>query len=108
MKGPVFPMLLALIYKYRLPFIFVITLLYTISCIIFMIAIRKLIKNKYWFIGIFALLLFNPIMYSSEIIQRIYRNALIPTFSLLIIGSYIALFLRRNEKNRYLNERCIY
>lgn len=95
-------MLLALIYKYRLPFIFVITLLYTISCIIFMIAIRKLIKNKYWFIGIFALLLFNPIMYSSEIIQRIYRNALIPTFSLLIIGSYIALFLRRNEKNRYL------
>lgn len=102
MKGPVFPILLALLYKLKLPFIFSMTSLYTISSIVFMIAIRKFIKNKYWFIGIFAILLFNPIMYSADIIQRIYRNALIPSFSLLITGSYIAMFLRRNEKNRYL------
>lgn len=102
MKGPVFPMLLVLLYKLKLPFIFSMTLLYTISSIVFMIAIRKLIKNKYCFIGIFAIILFNPIMYSADIIQRIYRNALIPSFALLITGSYLALFLRRNEKNIYL------
>jgi len=101
MKGPTFPMLLALLYKLRLSYIFSITSLYTISCIVFMIAIRKMIKNKYAFIGIFAILLFNPIMYGSNIIQRIYRNSLIPSFALLITGSYIAIFLRRNEKTRF-------
>lgn len=101
MKGPTFPMLLALLYKLKLPYIFSITSLYTISCIVFMIAIRKIVKNKYVFIGLFAILLFNPIMYGSNIMQRIYRNSLIPSFALLITGSYIALFLRRNEKTRF-------
>ena len=101
MKGPTFPMLLALLYKLKLPYIFSITSLYTISCIVFMIAIRKIVKNKYAFIGLFAILLFNPIMYGSNIMQRIYRNSLIPSFALLITGSYIALFLRRNEKTRF-------
>lgn len=101
MKGPSFPMLLALLYRLKLPYIFSITSLYTISCIVFMIGNRKMIKNKYVFIVFFAILLFNPIMYGSNIIQRIYRNSLIPSFALLIIGSYIALFLRRNEKTRY-------
>lgn len=102
MKGPVFPIILAGMYKLGLPFIGTMTALYTFSCIIFMIAVRKLIKNKYIFIAIFAVLLFNPIMYTHAIIQRVYRNALIPSFALLITGSYIAIFLRRNEKNRYL------
>ena len=102
MKGPVFPIILAGMYKLGLPFIGTMTALYTFSCIIFMIAVRKLIKNKYIFIAIFAVLLFNPIMYTHAIIQRVYRNALIPSFALLITGSYIAIFLRRNEKNRWL------
>lgn len=101
MKGPVFPMLLAMLYKFKIPFIASMTALYTFSCVVFMIAIRKMIKNKYVFVGIFAILLFNPIMYCFEIIQRVYRNALIPSFALLITGSYIAIFLRRNEKSRY-------
>ncbi len=102
MKGPVFPMILALLKQMNLSYIGSITFLYTISCIIFMIAIRKKVKNNIWFIIIYVALLFNPIMYTKEILQRVYRNSLIPSFALLIIGSYIAIFLRRDKKIRYL------
>lgn len=102
MKGPVFPMILALIKHMNWSYINFVTLLYTISCIIFIIAIRKKIKNNIWLTIIFSLLLFNPIMYEKEVLQRVYRNSLIPSFSILIIACYIGIYLRRNEKIRYL------
>ena len=101
MKGPIFPLILAFMNKMNLSYIFTMTCFYSISCIIFMISIRKLVKNKIAFLLIYTILLFNPIMFSKNIIQRVYRNALIPSFSLLIIGGYIGLFLRRNEKIRF-------
>ncbi len=102
MKGPVFPMILAFIKYMNWSYIEFVTLLYTISCIAFIISISKKIKNKIFLILIYIALLFNPIMYAKEILQRVYRNSLIPALSLFIISSYIAIFLRRDEKIRFL------
>ena len=97
-KGPVCPLVLASCKIIGVSYIGFMTALYTFSCLIFMISIKKLIKNKYIFIIIYTILLFNPIMYSFDIIQRVYRNALIPSFALLIIGSFIGIYIRREDK----------
>ncbi len=96
-KGPTFPMFLAFCKYMGWSYMATVTALYSISCVVFMIAIRKIIKNKYIFLGMFAILLFNPIMYAQEVIQRVYRNALIPPFVLFITGSFFAIYLRREE-----------
>ena len=98
MKGPVFPLLLTKLYKYNIKYLFFITLFYTVSCILFIFSIRKLIKNKYLIIPIYLIILLNPIMYSTEVFQRVYRNSLIPSFALLIPACYFGMYLNRNEK----------
>ncbi len=98
MKGPVFPMILVFLHKYKIQYIFFMTLLYTLSCLIFIFSIRKFIKNKIIFTIFFAVLLFNPIMLSNEILQRVYRNVLTPIYALLLISGYVAVFIKRNEK----------
>ena len=97
MKGPSFPLYLAFLRSHNLSYINTTTALYTASCILFMIAIRKVVKNKFGFFIIFAILLFNPIMYNQEVMQRVYRNSLVPPISMLIIAAYIAMFLRSHD-----------
>lgn len=97
-KNTFFPIFLALCKICSISYINAVTALYSIACIIFMFSIRKIIKNKVYFILMFAILLFNPIMYSGGVLQRVYRNSIIPSLSLIVIGSYIAMFLARNNK----------
>lgn len=100
MKGPIFPMMLVLLNNFHIQYIFFVTLLYILSCIIFVFSIRKFIKNKIVFTAFFTILLFNPIMLCNEILQRVYRNVLTPTYALLLTSGYIAIFIRKNEKIR--------
>ncbi len=97
-KNPFFSMFLALCKLFSISYLNATTILYSLACIIFMLAIRKNIKNNICFILIFALLLFNPVMFSKSLFQRVYRNSIIPSLSLLVIGSYIAMFFCRDNK----------
>ncbi len=97
MKGPSFPLYLAFLRQHNLSYINSTTALYTLACLIFMIAIRKIVKNKFGFFLIFVVLLLNPIMYNQEVIQRVYRNSLVPPVSMLIIAAYIGMFLRSHD-----------
>lgn len=73
------------------------TYLYCISCVIFIIALSPVIQRWYLRIGIFSILLFNPITYSASTFQRVYRNGLSQWQLLLIFGGIIALFIRRKD-----------
>ena len=97
-KNNFFPIFLALIKLFNMSYLNSITLLYSIACIIFILSIKKIINKKSLLILIFILLLFNPIMFSHSVIQRVYRNAIIPSLSLIVIGTYIGLFLNINSK----------
>lgn len=101
-KNAFFPIFLALCKVCSVSYINAVTILYSIACIIFMFAIRKNIKNNVFFLLMFLLLLFNPIMHSAEVFQRVYRNSIIPALSLIVVGSYIAIFLNRNNKIRII------
>ena len=53
-------------------------------------------KNKIVLLIIFALTLFNPIMYSIDF-QRVYRNSLVPSLALMIISFLNLVLLNRNK-----------
>lgn len=97
MKGPAFPIILAILYKLNIRYLSFTTIFYIISCILLIISIKDLFKNKYWLLIIFPIILFNPIMYSSEVFQRVYRNSLIPSFAILIPACYFGIYLNRDK-----------
>lgn len=99
LKGPVFPLFLSLIYFLHIDYISAITILYTISCLTLLWVISKVIKNKKILFLIYVILLFNPIMFGKEIMQRVYRNSLIPSFAFFIFAGYINLFFERNTES---------
>lgn len=96
-KGPFSPLLMAFSAYIGVTFRGLNTALYCLACVVFIVAISPIIKNKWLQIFCFLVLLFNPITYALETGQRIYRNAIGQWEILLIVACLIAIFLRRNE-----------
>ena len=84
-KGVSFPLMLALCYYMHMDYITMMTLLYTFACLYLTYVLSKKIKNKIILFFIYTLTLFTPIMYSYQVMQRVYRNASIPSLSIFII-----------------------
>lgn len=96
-KGIFFPFYLAVLNFLRLSYLSVSALLYTVSCMIFVYALRPLLK-KYWAcFTLYLVLLWNPVSYSVQAFQRVYRNSISYIQVLLIFGGLLALWLRRKE-----------
>ena len=96
-KGMFFPLYLAVLNFLHLSYVSVSALLYTVSCMIFVYALRPLLK-KYWAcFTLYLVLLWNPASYSVQAFQRVYRNSISYIQVLLIFGGLLALWLRRKE-----------
>ena len=96
-KGMFFPLYLAVLNFLRLSYLSVSALLYTVSCMIFVYALRPLLK-KYWAcFTLYLVLLWNPVSYSVQAFQRVYRNSISYIQVLLIFGGLLALWLRHKE-----------
>ena len=96
-KGMFFPFYLAVLNFLRLSYLSVSALLYTVSCMIFVYALRPLLK-KYWAcFTLYLVLLWNPVSYSVQAFQRVYRNSISYIQVLLIFGGLLALWLRHKE-----------
>ena len=98
MKGPVFPYILYILFKFKIRYLDFVNVFYVIACLYFILSVKKIVHNKYLLISIFAILVFNPIMFSREVMQRVYRNSLVPSFSILLLSGYFGVYLNRNEK----------
>ena len=98
-KGLTFPILLAFGYFIKLDYITMMTIFYIIACLILTYVIGKKIKNKAFLFVLYTTTLFVPIMYSYQVMQRVYRNAIVPSFSILIISGYIYMFFTRDENS---------
>ena len=96
-KGVFSPLLLAFSAYIGVTFNGLNTALYCFACVIFVAAVRPIIKNRWLQVLCFAVLLFNPISYALETGQRIYRVGIGQWQILLIFGCLIAVFLRRNQ-----------
>ena len=93
-KGMFFPLYLAVINFLHLSYLNVTALLYTVGCMVFVYALRPLVPKQLPRLILYLALLWNPISYSLQAFQRVYRNSISYIQVLLkIIGiTYISEF----------------
>ncbi len=96
-KGVVFPFFLYLARSINISYSSLLTILYILASMYFTKSLDKVIKNKKVLIIIYTVLLFNPITFSSELFQRLYRNSLTSIEILFFLGTIIRLFLSDNK-----------
>lgn len=101
-KGAFAPLLLAFSGAAGVSFSTVNTVMYCFACVVFIIAVRPIIRNPLLQFLLFAVLLFNPISYALDTYQRVYRNGIGQWQILLIFGCLIAVYVRRQEKGKDL------
>ncbi|MCI9447140.1 MAG: hypothetical protein HFH36_07045 [Lachnospiraceae bacterium] len=99
MKEPGFSFFLAVCYRLHIPYIFSITLGYSIACMIFCTALRKIFSGKSVFL-LYIVLLFNPISFCCMVLQRVYRNGLGIVLTLFVFGGLLHMYFSLCEENR--------
>lgn len=92
MKEPGFAILLAVCYRLHLPYIFTLTLGYSVSCMVFSSALANIFSSKKYVVFIYLALLFHPVSYCSTVLQRVYRNGLGVVLTLCVFGGLLHLY----------------
>ena len=100
-KGPVFAFALFISYIYKMSFSSFFTILYIISGLYFLSSLKNIIKEKKILIIIFIFIMFNPVTYSSDLFQRLYRNSLSITEFLFFMGTIIRILTFKDKKILY-------
>ena len=97
-KGIFFPLYLAINVFLGISYIGATTALYSLACLIFVYSIKDLIKNKWFLLIIFTILIFNPVSYGQETLQRVYRNSITASQVLIIFSAFFKMYLNRDKK----------
>ena len=100
-KGIIYPIFLSVVRLINVPSTTALTLLYILACLFFINSMKKIINNKTILILIFIILLFNPISYSSDAFQRLYRNSIAYTELLFFFGIIIRIIC--SKKNNIIS-----
>lgn len=96
-KNPAFPLFLALAYKLHLPYGIAFGLLIILASLVFVQAIRPLVKVPVVRGLIYLFLIYNPVGFSYVISMRIYRNSLIPWAVLLFVSCMLGIYFRKDK-----------
>ncbi len=99
-KGISFPFFLITNYLLGIPYYLALIVLYIFSIIVFVLTIKKIIKNKYYLSFLYLFLLFSPVMLHVENVQKVYRGGVLISFVLLVVSGIIGLYLNINDKKR--------
>jgi hypothetical protein len=99
-KGAVFPFFVSLARLLCMPYYMLLALFYFLAAIVFVVAVRKEIVNKWLRLIIYLFLIYNPVGFSGDVTQRLYRNALCYPAVLLLVSCLIGLYigLERSKK----------
>lgn len=97
-KGVFFPAFLAVGHFLRIDYISWVQIFYAVSCVLFLIAFRPVLKWKWVMYVLYVILLFHPIMAALEVISRVYRNSITPAQVLLLLGGYVGLYFHCDEE----------
>ena len=100
-KGMFFSLVLSLLKMFNIRYNIGLSLIYIMSSILFTLSLKENIKDKKYLAFIYIVLLFNPVSYSSELFQRLYRNSF-SLIELLIFLSFIIKIIN-NRKNDIIN-----
>ncbi len=96
-KVPGYSMFLAVCNLSRLPYMLCVGAFYAVSCLIFLVVLRKFIKSRFWSLICFWYLLFSPVMFDDHVAQKLYRQAIIPGLVLMVLSAYMAMYYERKN-----------
>ena len=99
-KMPGYAFFLALSSTLHVPYTLLLECLNIFAVFVSMKAVDKLLDKPVCKVIWFYWFLFNPVFFDAEISQRLYRNAVIPALVLLVIFSFIGLYLRKSENGK--------
>lgn len=95
-----FSLLLALGYVCGIPYSFGLVVSYALAVMLLILAVNKFIQNRYFGIILYLFLLFSPVMFHEENVQKVYRGGYIVVFSMLVMAAYIGIFYEaRKQEN---------
>lgn len=100
-KGIGYPAFLYTTNLLNISYSMALTILYILASIFFIYSMRKIIKDKKALLIIYIFTLFNPVSYSSELFQRLYRNSLSIIELLFFFGTMINIIT--SKKNNIIN-----
>jgi hypothetical protein len=96
-KAPFYPIWIAAMFWLGIPLCFSQQLLYVCSCLIFMIAIRPLLRNIPLLLLVFyTALLFHPISYPVNEMNRVVREGVYLSLPLMVLSFATGLLLRKD------------
>lgn len=94
-KGIAYPVWMVLLNFLNLPLQLGNQLLYGLSCLALCCALRPLVKGGAARFLLFALLLFNPVLITSNTLMRVYRESIVPSLCLLVLAWIIGIYARK-------------
>ena len=100
-KGIFTQLFMAGLYKIGVPFLLGQELFFILASITFIIMLKNIINNKKVLIGIFIILLFNPITYSSNLL-RTYRDGVYISLLLYLVSFSFMIFYKYKEAPKKL------
>ncbi|MBI2517740.1 MAG: hypothetical protein HYV95_12620 [Opitutae bacterium] len=99
-KGPFYSLFIAAAFTLGLPLFLAQHLLYAAACAWFARALRPAIASPWIRLGIYALLLWNPMTFDASSMGRVLRQHVYGPLGLMIFAGLVALYLRRAESAR--------
>ena len=96
-KGPFYPLFIALSYYLNIPLLLSQQLLYLSACVLTVLAIAPLIKQKWLLFLFFALLLLNPFSYNYPAVGRVLRLGIYMSLGLATFSCFLGLVVRRKN-----------
>jgi hypothetical protein len=93
-KGPFYALFLIGSFLTGLPLYLTESLFYILACIVLFIAIRPLIRNRWWRLFLFMTVLFIPSSFYTWFHLRVYREFVYYSLTLFVTAFAIGLFLR--------------
>lgn len=101
-KGISFPLYIVLTYLVGIPYSLGLILLYIFGILLLIVALKKYINNKYYLSIVYIFLLYSPVMFHIENVQKVYRGGVIVSLSLIVISTMINMFNNISARRKKL------
>jgi hypothetical protein len=101
-KGPFYPIWIAFVFALGIPLLLSQQLAYAGACALTVRALAPIVKNGWGRLGLYTLLLWNPMSFEMQGSGRVLRQSIYVSLTLILFAAMIALYVRRGGSWRGL------
>ena len=101
-KGPFYPLWIAFVFALGVPLLLSQQLAYAGACALTVRSLAPVVKNGWGRLGLYALLLWNPMSFEMQGSGRVLRQSIYVSLTLILFAAMIAMYVRRGESWRRL------